>query len=151
MNNCKSIERLIIKYGNIARRKRTIFSLKRNKGLTKVARKHSNIMASKGRIFHGNGAKLARSALSIDSIWTLFYKFIFINSITGENCSMCPIGIVKGHGKVKSDKDLARVMVKGWLRSHGHRENLLNPSFKYIGVGVSRRGRKFYATQLFYG
>lgn len=28
-------------------------------------------------------------------------------------------------------------VVEDWLNSNGHRENILNPNYKYIGVGLS--------------
>lgn len=32
-------------------------------------------------------------------------------------------------------------VVKQWLNSPGHRKNILNPYFKYLGVGIKRGGR----------
>ena len=37
----------------------------------------------------------------------------------------------------------------GWMHSPGHRENLLNPSYSYVGIAVVRNGNRIYATQDF--
>lgn len=33
-------------------------------------------------------------------------------------------------------KEFASEIVKGWMNSHGHRLNILNPQFKYLGCGA---------------
>lgn len=42
-------------------------------------------------------------------------------------------------------------VVEGWMNSSGHRANILNGSFKYIGIGVKKTssGYGVYATQCF--
>ncbi len=63
-----------------------------------------------------------------------------------------PKGKVKGFKKgVYTDKEIARALHITWMKSTGHRKNILNPDFKKIGIGVKRRGNKFYAVELFYG
>lgn len=44
---------------------------------------------------------------------------------------------------------LAEEAVKGWMNSPGHRRNLLDPNYTHIGIGVSRKGEKYYLTQNF--
>lgn len=36
-----------------------------------------------------------------------------------------------------------------WMNSQGHRENILNPSFKNLGVGVYKVGSRYYWAQMF--
>lgn len=43
----------------------------------------------------------------------------------------------------------AEDVVDAWMKSPGHRENIMNPSFTHIGVGLSDIG--FYWTQQFIG
>ncbi|ALC85692.1 MULTISPECIES: CAP domain-containing protein [unclassified Bacillus (in: firmicutes)] len=43
----------------------------------------------------------------------------------------------------------AEEVVDAWMKSPGHRENIMNPSFTHIGVGLSDSG--FYWTQQFIG
>ncbi len=44
---------------------------------------------------------------------------------------------------------LAQEAVKGWMDSPGHRQNLLNPDYTHIGIGVSLKGNQYYLTQKF--
>ena len=48
-----------------------------------------------------------------------------------------------------NQEDLARLIMKSWMSSPGHRENILNPEYTDIGVGVAVSGREIRATQLF--
>jgi uncharacterized protein YkwD len=42
-------------------------------------------------------------------------------------------------------------VVDGWMNSPAHRENILTPEFKYIGVGAHYENETTYWAQLFYG
>jgi uncharacterized protein YkwD len=51
---------------------------------------------------------------------------------------------------VTTEQELARYLVNGWMRSEGHRENILNPRWKELGVGVYKRDDgKVFAAQTF--
>jgi uncharacterized protein YkwD len=39
--------------------------------------------------------------------------------------------------------------VEGWMKSPGHRANILRPEFTHTGVGVWRDGKTYYYTQVF--
>ncbi|HEU4544500.1 MAG TPA: CAP domain-containing protein [Jiangellaceae bacterium] len=43
----------------------------------------------------------------------------------------------------------ADAVMKGWMASSGHRDNILNCSFTEIGVGVADSSRGLYWTQMF--
>ncbi|MBN2417273.1 hypothetical protein JXO52_15660 [bacterium] len=57
--------------------------------------------------------------------------------------------------KAQTYRQFARNMVKNWLASPGHRENLLEPRFNKIGIGVAagryRGHAALYVTQNFQG
>lgn len=40
-------------------------------------------------------------------------------------------------------------VMDGWMNSEGHRKNILNVNFQYIGVGVVKSGGRIYWTQMF--
>lgn len=40
-------------------------------------------------------------------------------------------------------------VMKGWMNSEGHKENILNGRYKYIGVGVYKSGGTYFWVQLF--
>ena len=48
-----------------------------------------------------------------------------------------------------SDEEIATKVVNGWLNSPGHRANLLDPEFKYTGVGVYITNGKVYVTAIY--
>ena len=45
--------------------------------------------------------------------------------------------------------ELASVLVSGWMATKGHRHNILDPTFRYLGVGAAISGRSAMVTQLF--
>ena len=42
-------------------------------------------------------------------------------------------------------------VMEGWMNSSGHRKNILDPDFEYIGVGLYEEYSMYYWTQLFIG
>ena len=150
-NQCKEIERWIVKYANSARRKNGVIPFRTNWGLTKIARNHSRRMSRKKRIWHGQGVYQAGSSISFNSFWD-FIRSIFYRGCSGENVGLMFRGRVKGISRpLHSNKDIAWAEHNAWINSAGHRANLMNPNFSLIGVGVIRNGNGYYCTQLFYG
>lgn len=96
--------------------------------LRHAARDHSADMAKQNYFSHTS--KDGRSF--VDRIADAGYPR---NSAGGEN-------IAYGYGT-------AAEVMKGWMNSEGHRNNILNCSFKAIGVGLAYRGNTPYWTQDF--
>jgi uncharacterized protein YkwD len=46
---------------------------------------------------------------------------------------------------------LARMIMAGWMKSAGHRENILGPGYTHLGVGVMAHNQEIKATQVFVG
>ena len=146
------VERWIIIYANRARKKRGIKPFRSNFGLRRVARNHSTRMAKRKRIWHGKGVFQAKHSLSFSSFWERIICFFLHIGISGENVGLMYLGNVKGFKhEIRTNKDVALAQHISWMRSRGHRNNILNPVFSKIGVGVKKRGKGFYCTQLFYG
>jgi len=151
MVSCKQVERLIIKHTNRSRRKRGLHSLRTNRGLMGVAKGHSHKMAKKGHIWHGKGVRVAQHAFTTKTFWD-FLSSLFMGGQSGENVGLMPLGRVRGlKGVIRTGKDVALAQHNAWMRSAGHKNNILNSNFTHIGVGVCKRGNRFYCTQLFYG
>jgi hypothetical protein len=56
---------------------------------------------------------------------------------------------ISGADGLKAD-ETAKKMVEGWLKSEGHRKNLMNPGYYETGVGVARaEDGTYYASQVF--
>jgi uncharacterized protein YkwD len=97
---------------NRARKNRGIRPLCVRPELTKAARFHSAEMIRKDRLWHGNvGRRLKRFGYN----WLTY----------GEN-------IAWGSGSRGSPERIFR----SWMKSRGHRSNILNRRFREIGVGV---------------
>jgi uncharacterized protein YkwD len=49
-------------------------------------------------------------------------------------------------------QDSAEQVMNDWMNSQGHRENILNPNFKKIGVGIHKGadGRLYWAQMFIY-
>jgi len=63
---------------------------------------------------------------------------------------MMPTGNVEGYGYISSSNDVADAMMKSWMNSTGHRTNILDASYDFLGVGVSYNGYgTYYLTQDF--
>jgi len=136
-NNCEEIERWIVKYANSARKKGGIATFRTNWGLTKIARNHSGRMARAKKIWHGDGVHKAGSSLTNKSFWD-FVKSIFYIGCSGENVGLMFRGRVQGIKRpVRTNMDIALAQHKTWMRSSGHRANLLNSNFSLIGAGLS--------------
>jgi uncharacterized protein YkwD len=46
---------------------------------------------------------------------------------------------------------LAQKIMDGWMKSPGHRANILTPGYSHIGVGVMAKNQEIKATQVFIG
>ena len=43
-------------------------------------------------------------------------------------------------------------VMEGWMKSPGHRDNILKPDFKQLGVGIAKNSKgELYCTQMFIG
>ncbi|ARV63169.1 hypothetical protein BZZ01_22505 [Nostocales cyanobacterium HT-58-2] len=104
--------------------------LQNNEKLAQVARRYSQQMAKKNFFSHtgADGSTLVRRVSSEG----ISYWVVGENLFTSTNISQ-PVPAA----------------VEGWMKSPGHRENILRPVFRETGVGVWRTGNTYYITQLF--
>jgi len=117
---------------NRAREKNGLQPLKENPQLQRVARRHSEDMAT--RHFAGH-----RNPDGWDVVDRLRAEGIDEFIAVGEN-------IFTG----KAVGDPAPVAVREWLKSAGHRKNLLNPRYTEGGIGIAGGGTDtIYITQVF--
>lgn len=142
MASTTKIEKLILNYINKSRSKRKLRKLKSNFGLKRVARSHSNKMAKRGKIWHGNGVKIAKDNISYHGLLG-FIASLFASSYSGENVAMT--------SQMGSSKIMAHSFHKMWMKSPGHRRNILNPNFKLVGIGIKKSRKGYFATELFNG
>lgn len=118
---------------NVERRKAGRAPLKANTGLALAGQRHARDMVKKRYFAHnslGGGDFKARIAK------TGYLKGA--GAILGENLAW-------------GSHDLAtpRAIVKGWMKSPGHKANILQPRFREVGIGIVRaspRGQSNAAT-----
>jgi len=122
-------EKKLVELVNAERKKENLPSLKTNLLLTKLARAHSDNMAKQGKLDHDLDGKTAFQRMREAG-----YAF----SKAGENIAYSE-GIF----------NLNEVM-KGWMESKPHRENILNDEYTEFGLGMARNDKgECYYTQVF--
>lgn len=124
-----ALERTVVDRVNAARGREGLEPLAHDEELATIARRYSCEMARRGFFDHISpdgetmGDRLRKARTRYASV--------------GENIA-----------RIES-RDPAERAVAGWLKSPGHRENMLGPRFTRTGVGACRAGRAIYFTQLF--
>lgn len=120
-------ERQLLDMTNAARTRAGVPPLRFDETLTRAAREHSAAMADAEEISHQLPREPSLSArLSADSSLHLDHM--------GENVSMA------------ADANQSQ---EGLMHSPPHRENILDPGYNIIGIGVVRRGPMIYVTEDF--
>ncbi len=104
---------------NAVRRARGLRPLRVVPRITRAARRHSLTMARTGSLTHA-GFSRRINALQIRRLRT-----------AGEN-----VAYVNG-----CRRSTALVTIRMWMRSPGHRANILSPRYRWLGVGAAIRGR----------
>ena len=122
-----SFEQEVIRLTNIERAKAGLPELKANWELCRVARIKSQEMSDKKYFSH--------QSPSYGSPFDMIKKFGISYKTAGENIAM--------------GQRTPQAVVTAWMNSEGHRKNILNASFKEIGVGYVSSGN--YWTQMFIG
>ncbi len=105
---------------NAERSSRQLASLSRSACLQRFAVAQATKMAQQRRIFHQPlGPILTRCGMSS----------------VGEN-------VATGYSNGNS-------VVRGWMGSPGHRDNILNPGYRQMGLAARRDGSTWYVAQVF--
>jgi uncharacterized protein YkwD len=145
------IENIVFNKVNEERKKRGLQALIWDSKIAEVARLHSLDMANRSYFSHENpeGEDPTMRAKR-QGIATEIQKGSVIMVGIAENIGMMPTGNVEGYGYVSSSNDVADAMMQSWMNSPGHRANILNADYNFIGVGVAYNGYgTYYLTQDF--
>ncbi|HEX8551595.1 MAG TPA: CAP domain-containing protein [Abditibacteriaceae bacterium] len=135
-------EKMLCDMANAERKKRGLSPMKIDAKLAVVARAHSREMMQKKYFAHNSPTATRRTVLDR-------YRLTFRETprLVAEN-----LYVLKTSGAYRlSDADIRRAH-EGWMKSPGHRANILrtkplNPG--HIGVGIVVKGGSFWATQNF--
>jgi len=125
----KGPEKTILDLTNLERKKKELPPLKPNALLFKIAQAHSENMAKQGKMDHFLDGKTPGERVKEGG---------YVFSRAQENIAAADAGI--------SIEEL----MKGWMESKGHRENILTPLCTEIGLGIAgdKEGKTYY-TQVF--
>jgi len=121
---------------NQQRLRRKLTPLELSTALADVARAHSRDMLLRGFFNHRN----PEGATPRDRVVKHGLKF----AIVAEN-------IFETRDGTTDPADLARRMVDGWMKSEGHRRNILERRLTHVGVGIALSDHDVLATQLLGG
>ncbi len=148
---------------NLHRESNNLILFKNHSILNDMAMLHSAQMSLQGFFSHKNPTNIKYNELS-DRIKAITQSQRQYFSCLGENIADYPLinsggkqHIVKnifGGAKIFSEdgskeilpytyEEFAITIVNGWMNSKGHRENILNPAFNYLGCGAT-----FYKKEL---
>lgn len=107
--------------------------------IASYSRKHSLDMAEKRDLYH-NVVELADLRLGENAA---------LNPRLAGGFILLPYPV--GLAFYKTDRELLSETVESWMKSLGHRQNILNPDYKFTGVGiaVAEDGVTYYLTQDF--
>jgi uncharacterized YkwD family protein/spore coat assembly protein SafA len=114
---------------NKEREKQGIKPLKLGRDITRVAQVKSDDMA--------RGNYFSHQSPTYGSPFDMLKKYGVTYKTAGEN-------IAKG-------QKTPEMVVASWMKSEGHRKNILNPNFKEMGVGYATGNGTVYWTQIFIG
>lgn len=117
----------VVRLVNIERQKAGLSNLRASSELSNVARAKSKDMATNNYFSH--------TSPTYGSPFEMMKSFGISYRTAGEN-------IARGYSSPVS-------VVRGWMNSQGHRDNILNPSFNTIGVGAYNGNGSTYWTQMF--
>jgi uncharacterized protein YkwD len=132
------VEELVFAMTNRARRAQGLPPLSKDDELRDVARAYSTDMLVRRFFDH-----TTPDGVSFDERISDHYRYRV--RIIGEN-----IWFASGYSPGKT-RQVAQDIVDDWMSSPGHRENMLDPRFTHVGVGVAARHQSIRATQEFVG
>ncbi len=130
------VEKGVYKLTNDIRRKNALPVLTNERVLCDIAREHCEDMLMRKFFSHVNPDGKSPHERIIRG-----YPYPLL--ATGEN-----IWGASGSEPLETEL-LARIIVDTWMSSPGHRQNILNPDFTDIGVGVAAIGKQIRAAQVF--
>ena len=161
-----AVERWVITYTNEERQERGLGLLEHDPEISDIARAHSEAMVATGKLSHevnGHGPTDRALLAGFDcqarnSDGSISYGLAENISLNHRVKQWQGIGADwKPLSYMRTVQDTARDIVGNWMDSPAHRENILDESYRRIGVGVVTEVKEkygwhnetFYATQNF--
>ena len=130
------VEDSIVRLTNAVRKRKGLSPVKSSRPLVFLARHHSRDMCRTGTFQHESDA--------FPKGWRRFWERMKLAGLRdgGENIAF--------RTWMPDRKKWAVAVVKGWIHSPPHLKNILDPAFRYVGIGVVSCSRNIgYVTQVF--
>ncbi|MGD8189683.1 SafA/ExsA family spore coat assembly protein [Brevibacillus ginsengisoli] len=122
------VEREVVRLVNVERQNRGLSALTINWEVSRVARYKSIDMRDKNYFDH--------TSPTYGTPFTMLQSFGVSFQAAGEN--------------IAAGQPTAQAVMNGWMNSPGHRQNILNPTYSQIGVGMAQGGSYgYYWSQMF--
>ncbi len=152
-----ALERHIFDAVNNQRSKATLKPLRRDVRLIRIARAHSEDMARRQFFDHVNPegedptARGRRAGYECHKVIDSGSYREGLAENLFEEPSFSRVQITGGHRiySWNAPDDIVKQSVDGWMRSPGHRRNILERSYTMSGVGIGISNNDVYITQLF--
>ncbi len=129
-----SLERSILTRTNQMRLANGLTKLSWEGKASRAASFHAKDMLKRGFFAHQNPDGLsAHQRMNLQGIF---------DAQTGENLAEF-VGV--------ADQKIVSLAMDGWMKSPGHRANILNASYTHLGVSIARSGNRVVAVQNFVG
>lgn len=129
VNQSNPVQQSILDLSNSARQQSKLGTLRFSTQLNAAAQRHANDLAQGAKFSHTGSDGSTMKDRVVDS----GYKYWSI----AENIYY------------QAPRNQPERAVQGWLKSPGHRRNLLNARFTEMGVGYASNGRDHYYVQVF--
>lgn len=128
--NTAAIEEQVRQQINRIRQQQGLSELENNPKLAEVARRYSQRMSQEGFFSHTSpaGDSMVQRVQSAGIVYWMIGENLFTSTNIPQPVSAA---------------------VDGWMKSPGHRENILRPEYRETGIGVWRNGNTYHITQLF--
>lgn len=138
------VERHIYEMTNQERRLAGVEVLVRDESIDVIAYEHSADMAARGYFAHDTpegldpSGRAERTGYECRKDYGSYYTTGLAENIWQgyTYSSYMTAGAPSSYTWLEGEEELARQAVRGWMESPGHRENMLDPQYDRIGVGV---------------
>ena len=150
----KAIETEILRITNLRRRENNVPELKSDSKLSDIARDHSFDMFKNDFFDHVSlaGQDPTDRAKKVGYPTTKKISDGYYQEGIGENIGQMGSGHIAnpGVGYVEdTPQGIAEAQMIVWMNSPGHRKNILDPNYDYLGVGVVQTDYDYILTQDF--
>ncbi|MCX5892900.1 MAG: CAP domain-containing protein [Deltaproteobacteria bacterium] len=134
----KELEQRVFQFTNEARRKNGLPPLEPDKTLMTLARGKSDDMIKRHYFSHPDP-----EGKTIKDRYAEVKPAVGGLIGVGENIS------IGGKNGFEDTTTTARRIVDGFMVSPGHRKNILEPKYSYLGIGIAIKDKEYYVTQCF--